>query len=64
VGEPLAADGGDAEAVLQAFADAGLDTDALAARLQQEGAESFSTSWRALLARIEDKQARLAGVNE
>lgn len=60
VGKPMAVDGGDADAVLQAFAQAGVDTDALAARLQQEGAESFSTSWRTLLARIEDKQAQLA----
>ncbi len=52
VGEPLASDGGDAEAVLGAFADAGVDVDALAARLQHEGAESFAASWRDLLATV------------
>ena len=37
VGEPLPADGGDAEQVLAEFAEAGIDVDALAARLQEEG---------------------------
>jgi transaldolase len=49
VGEPLAADGGDAEETLAAFADAGIDVDELAARLQKEGAETFSKSWGELL---------------
>ena len=49
VGEPLPADGGDAEDTLKAFADAGIDVDALAARLQKEGAETFVASWRELL---------------
>jgi transaldolase len=49
VGEPLAADGGDAEETLAAFADVGIDVDELAARLQKEGAETFSASWAELL---------------
>jgi transaldolase len=49
VGEPLAADGGDAEQTLAEFADAGIDVDGLAARLQKEGAETFSASWGELL---------------
>jgi transaldolase len=49
VGEPLAADGGDAEETLGEFADAGIDVDELAARLQKEGAETFSASWAELL---------------
>ena len=53
--EPLAVDGGDADTVLQTFTQAGIDTDALAARLQREGAESFSGSWQALLKQIEAK---------
>lgn len=57
---PMAVDGGDAELVLKAFAQAGIDVDALAARLQHEGAESFSTSWQALLKGIEDKRVQLA----
>jgi len=49
IGEPMAADGGDAEDTLRAFGDAGIDVDALAARLQTEGAETFVASWRELL---------------
>lgn len=60
LGEPMAVDGSDANTVLQAFADAGVDVDALAARLQHEGAESFSSSWQALLKQIEDKRAGVA----
>ena len=59
VGEPLPADGGDAEQTLAAFGEAGIDTDALAVRLQQEGAEAFVSSWRELLATI-DQQERAA----
>jgi transaldolase len=60
VGAAMAADGGDAETVLDAFRRAGVDEPALAARLQREGAEAFSTSWRALLASIAEKRARIA----
>jgi len=59
VGETLAADGGDCEAVLLRFVDAGIDIDALAARLQEEGASSFVKSWNDLLARIDSKSARV-----
>jgi transaldolase len=61
VGAGLRADGGDAETVLAAFRRAGVDEDALAAQLQREGAEAFATSWQALLARIQEKSASLAG---
>ena len=37
VGDTLPVDGGDAEETLKAFNDAGIDMDALAARLQEEG---------------------------
>jgi transaldolase len=53
-------DGGDAEQVLARFASAGVDIDALAARLQLEGAESFVKSWRELMDRIAEKSAALA----
>jgi transaldolase len=53
-------DGGDAEQVLARFASAGIDVDALAARLQSEGAESFVKSWRELMKRIAEKSAALA----
>ena len=53
-------DGGDAETVLARFAKAGIDIDALAARLQLEGAESFVKSWSELMKRIADKSSALA----
>jgi transaldolase len=53
-------DGGDAEEVLKAFAGAGIDVDALAARLQIEGAQSFVKSWVELMQRIAEKGAALA----
>jgi transaldolase len=61
VGQPLPADGGDAEEVLTRFADAGIDVDELAARLQREGAEAFDASWRDLLGSIGSEAERLAG---
>jgi transaldolase len=56
----MAKDGGDAEPVLARFAAAGIDIDALAARLQVEGAESFVKSWTELMKRIAEKSAALA----
>ena len=50
-------DGGDAEAVLDAFRREGIDDVALATQLQIEGAEAFSKSWRALLLTIQKKSA-------
>lgn len=55
----MPADGGDAEAVLAQFAQAGVDVDALAATLQEEGAQAFVKSWRQLMQRISDKSADL-----
>jgi transaldolase len=55
----MAEDGGDAEIVISHFADAGIDVDALAARLQVEGAGSFVKSWTELMKRIADKSAAL-----
>jgi transaldolase len=60
VGEPLPSDGGDAEQVFQAHRNEGIDTDALALRLQKEGAEAFSKSWRELLETIKSESERLA----
>jgi transaldolase len=56
----MAKDGGDAEQVLARFAAAGIDVDALAARLQVEGAQSFVKSWTELMKRIADKSTALA----
>ena len=61
VNAALPVDGGDAEAVLEAFRREGVDEEALATRLQREGADAFATSWRALLSRIQEKRASLAG---
>jgi transaldolase len=55
VGPLLPADGGDCEVVLAEFAAAGIDIDALAARLQDEGAKSFVKSWNELMASIASK---------
>ena len=50
---PIPADGADARETLAAFESAGIDVTALAARLQEEGKESFSASWRDLLGTLE-----------
>ena len=60
VGDPIPADGGDAEEVLASFQSAGVDTDELAARLQREGAAAFDKSWNDLLESIESESRRLA----
>ena len=60
VGAPTPADGGNCEAVLSDFAKAGIDIDALAMRLQNEGAESFVKSWNELMGVIVSKSALLA----
>ncbi|HEX3992421.1 MAG TPA: transaldolase [Acetobacteraceae bacterium] len=57
VGDIMPADGGDVEAVLGSFAKAGVDIDALASRLQDEGAKSFVESWTDLMSRIKVKSA-------
>lgn len=61
VGAALPVDGGDAEALLEEFRSEGIDDQALAARLQREGADAFSKSWAALLSRIREKSSALAG---
>jgi transaldolase len=45
--------------VLKAFARAGVDVDALAAKLQEEGAGSFVASWNELMEVIASKSASL-----
>jgi transaldolase len=49
LGAILTPDGGDSEEALTQFADAGIDIDTLAARLQYEGAQSFVKSWNDLM---------------
>jgi len=59
LGGILTADGGDSEEVLARFAAAGIDADALASQLQDEGARSFVASWRELMDVIASKSAVL-----
>jgi transaldolase len=59
LGAILPADGGDCEEVLAKFAKAGIDIDALAAHLQDEGAKSFVKSWNELMDVIESKGAAI-----
>ena len=59
LGAILPADGGDCEEVLAQFGKAGIDVDALAAQLQEEGAKSFVKSWNDLMAVIAAKSAAL-----
>jgi transaldolase len=62
VGDMLAADGGNAEELLARFAKAGVDYDALAAKLQSEGAEAFDASWNDLMGCIASKSELLTRV--
>lgn len=58
-GATMPADGGDCEAVLAGFAKSGVDADALAARLQDEGAAAFVKSWNELMDVIASKCSAL-----
>jgi transaldolase len=55
LGSILPPDGGDCEETLATFAEAGIDTEALAAKLQDEGAKAFVKSWNDLLECIGSK---------
>lgn len=59
LGTIMPADGGDCEEVLAQFAKAGIDVEALAAQLQDEGAKSFVKSWNDLMSVIASKSAAL-----
>jgi transaldolase len=60
LGGMLPADGGDGEKVLATFANAGVNVDALAVQLQDDGAKSFVDSWRELMQVIAAKSSDLA----
>ena len=55
----MSADGGDCEALLEEFDNAGIDIDALAAQLQEQGAKSFVNSWNELMEVIDSKSTAL-----
>ncbi len=59
----LPEDGLEARAVLDAYEQAGVDVDALAAELQSNGAEAFVKSWTGLMDTIASKRAALAGAS-
>jgi transaldolase len=59
LGSILPADGGDCEEVLAQFAKAGIDIDALATQLQDEGAKTFVKSWNELMEVIESKSTAI-----
>jgi transaldolase len=59
LGELLPPDGGNCEEVLAQFTKTGIDVDALAAQLQNDGAESFVKSWNDLMTVISSKSASL-----
>jgi len=59
IGPVLPADGGDCEEVIAQHREAGVDVDALATKLQEDGAQAFTKSWHGLLAQIEAKRAAL-----
>jgi transaldolase len=59
LGSILPADGGDCEEVLAEFAITGVDVDAIAVRLQEDGARSFVQSWNGLMDVIASKSAVL-----
>ena len=57
--EIMPLEGGNCEEVLARFADLGIDMDALAAQLQEDGEKSFVNSWNGLMAVITSKSAIL-----
>ena len=59
LGSILPPDGGDCEDVLAQFGKAGIDIDALAAQLQDEGAKSFVKSWNELMECIDSKSSAI-----
>ena len=60
LGGILPPDGGDCEETLARFAKAGVDTDALAVQLQNDGAKAFVKSWNELMGVIESKKSKAA----
>ncbi len=57
VGDPVPADGGEADELLARFEAAGIGVAALAERLQEEGKVAFVKSWEELLKTIETQRA-------
>jgi len=60
IGDPLPPNSGEAKAVLAQFTQAGIDVDALAGRLQEEGAAAFVKAWNELLSVVAGRRAALS----
>jgi len=60
VGDPLPADGGDADALLARFTEAGVDLGEVATQLQRDGAKSFVNAWNELVGRIDAQTSAVA----
>jgi transaldolase len=58
-GDPMPADGAEGDELLSRFAEAGIDTQALAAQLQSDGAKSFVDAWNHLMERVDVQHAAL-----
>ncbi|MBV8217496.1 MAG: transaldolase [Solirubrobacterales bacterium] len=60
---PMPADGGSSAATLAEFTSAGVDLDALAGKLQSDGANSFVAAWKDLLGHIDSQRAALGAAS-
>ena len=63
VGDPMPVDGGYAEQTLDEIRREGVDIDALAAKLQKEGGDSFAKSWHSLIGGLEEKVTKLTATS-
>jgi transaldolase len=63
VGAPMPPDGGDAEQTIAEIRRQGVDIEALAHKLQQDGGGSFKKSWSSLLGGLEQKVTRLTATS-
>ena len=63
VGEAMPVDGGYAEQLLDEFRREGVDIDAFALRLQQEGGDAFAKSWNALVGGLNEKVVKLTATS-
>ena len=63
VGVPMPEDGGDAEQTLDEIRRQGVDVDALALKLQQDGGDAFKKSWHSLIGGLDEKVTRLTATS-
>ena len=63
LGKPMPVDGGDAEQTLDEIRRQGVDIDALALKLQQDGGDSFKKSWSSLIGGLNEKVTKLTATS-